>query len=104
MFTCGGATSGYCAMGSDMIAPTPSSIVMIAMTQATIGRSMKIRDSMGDQFPFAGARSEEHTSELQSLMRITDATSCLKKKRTLTGHVISKDTQPERQTQINNSK
>src|SRR3546814_1502037 len=31
-----------------------------------------------------GARSEEHTSELQSLMRISYAVFCLKKKTTLT--------------------
>src|SRR3546814_14691706 len=30
----------------------------------------------------AGARSEEHTSELQSLMRISYAVFCLKKKKT----------------------
>src|SRR3546814_15839934 len=32
------------------------------------------------------ARSEEHTSELQSLMRISYAVFCLKKKKTLTQH------------------
>src|SRR3546814_1893181 len=31
-----------------------------------------------------GARSEEHTSELQSLMRISYAVFCLKKKKTIT--------------------
>src|SRR3546814_5224775 len=31
---------------------------------------------------FTGQRSEEHTSELQSLMRISYAVFCLKKKRT----------------------
>src|SRR3546814_8975081 len=31
---------------------------------------------------FAGDRSEEHTSELQSLMRISYAVFCLKKKKT----------------------
>src|SRR3546814_10539344 len=31
---------------------------------------------------FAGLRSEEHTSELQSLMRISYAVFCLKKKKT----------------------
>src|SRR3546814_11937705 len=31
--------------------------------------------------PFSGGRSEEHTSELQSLMRISYAVFCLKKKR-----------------------
>src|SRR3546814_3693833 len=30
--------------------------------------------------PFVGGRSEEHTSELQSLMRISYAVFCLKKK------------------------
>src|SRR3546814_6982691 len=33
-----------------------------------------------------GIRSEEHTSELQSLMRISYAVFCLKKKNTLTQH------------------
>src|SRR3546814_3459449 len=32
-------------------------------------------------WPFDSARSEEHTSELQSLMRISYAVFCLKKKR-----------------------
>src|SRR3546814_1542825 len=32
---------------------------------------------------FVGARSEEHTSELQSLMRISYAVFCLKKKKTI---------------------
>src|SRR3546814_1893346 len=34
----------------------------------------------------AAARSEEHTSELQSLMRISYAVFCLKKKKTRTLH------------------
>src|SRR3546814_8665143 len=33
-----------------------------------------------------GSRSEEHTSELQSLMRISYAVFCLKKKKTTTQH------------------
>src|SRR3546814_10917484 len=33
-------------------------------------------------FAIAGSRSEEHTSELQSLMRISYAVFCLKKKKT----------------------
>ena len=39
-----GATSGYWATGSEMIAPMPTSMMMIAITQAKIGRSMKIFD------------------------------------------------------------
>src|SRR3546814_10394861 len=33
-----------------------------------------------DRWALIGARSDEHTSELQSLMRNSDAVSCLKKK------------------------
>src|SRR3546814_7768300 len=36
--------------------------------------------------PERAARSEEHTSELQSLMRISSAVFCLKKKTTHTTH------------------
>src|SRR3546814_9287873 len=36
------------------------------------------------QDPAVGDRSEEHTSELQSLMRISYAVFCLKKKKTTT--------------------
>src|SRR3546814_1733020 len=35
----------------------------------------------------AGARSEEHTSELQSLMRISYAVFCLKKKNNIEEHI-----------------
>src|SRR3546814_4934099 len=34
-------------------------------------------------------RSEEHTSELQSLMRISYAVFCLKKKKQLNKHIVS---------------
>src|SRR3546814_10521293 len=38
-----------------------------------------------------GSRSEEHTSELQSLMRISYAVFCLKKKRNITYTTVSTD-------------
>src|SRR3546814_7490011 len=38
----------------------------------------------------AASRSEEHTSELQSLMRISYAVFCLKKKTKITHHVENK--------------
>src|SRR3546814_6260798 len=38
------------------------------------------------------ARSEEHTSELQSLMRISYAVFCLKKKKSQTPHIQSTQT------------
>src|SRR3546814_10011180 len=41
------------------------------------------RDHLGD-----GRRSEEHTSELQSLMRISYAVFCLKKKKNITNSKI----------------
>src|SRR3546814_6813241 len=44
------------------------------------------RQALRNQFDFGGGhvqnRSEEHTSELQSLMRISYAVFCLKKKKT----------------------
>src|SRR3546814_5208673 len=41
-------------------------------------------DISGDPFSAFTSRSEEHTSELQSLMRISYAVFCLKKKKTQT--------------------
>src|SRR3546814_3190235 len=51
--------------------------VSIALQIAADNRAMRgrIRDSKGE------GRSEEHTSELQSLMRISYAVFCLKKKK-----------------------
>src|SRR3546814_10898109 len=46
--------------------------------------SMKGGGDLRGQYGFAGARSEEHTSELQSLMRISYAVFCLKKKKQTT--------------------
>src|SRR3546814_4629913 len=45
-----------------------------------IGRAMK-RDDRRARGARGDARSEEHTSELQSLMRISYAVFCLKKKK-----------------------
>ena len=41
MPTAGGATAGYCAIGSEWIAITPAMLSPSASTQAKIGRSMK---------------------------------------------------------------
>src|SRR3546814_6757177 len=43
-------------------------------------------------------RSEEHTSELQSLMRISSAVFCLKKKRKTQKHDTKLNTETRRQT------
>jgi hypothetical protein len=47
MFTEGGAMSGYCSMGSVNMPPSPASMMTIAMTQAKMGRSTKMREIIG---------------------------------------------------------
>src|SRR3546814_73313 len=51
--------------------------VGVAMTRLEVYRAMRDAEGMREQF----ARSEEHTSELQSLMSISYAVFCLKKKK-----------------------
>src|SRR3546814_8983517 len=72
-------------------------IVMVATPDGRIEMAMNSASLMGFQSwlesapPGADWRSEEHTSELQSLMRISYAVFCLKKKKTI--HVrTEKDT------------
>src|SRR3546814_1975005 len=57
------------------------------------------RETAGEAVPIFGEqigreRSEEHTSELQSLMRISYAVFCLKKKTQTTKHKIQPKHQP----------
>src|SRR3546814_6598567 len=47
---------------------------------------------LGQPARLCQARSEEHTSELQSLMRISYAVFCLQKKQTNNNSVLSRDT------------
>src|SRR3546814_3616130 len=52
---------------------------------SSIGFAAVSMQAFGEQLgtpPLASVRSEEHTSELQSLMRISYAVFCLKKKKT----------------------
>src|SRR3546814_3879114 len=51
--------------------------------------TMWIQDPMCNYFNFTFMRSEEHTSELQSLMRTSYAVFCLKKKIRLTQTIYS---------------
>src|SRR3546814_6358702 len=55
---------------------------MGSLVHAMVGREVKSLDvALAEQgAPAVEARSEEHTSELQSLMRISYAVFCLKKK------------------------
>src|SRR3546814_4577521 len=48
-------------------------------------------------------RSEEHTSELQSLMRISYAVFCLKKKKQMSQHITNKHTSLSIQRQLSNT-
>src|SRR3546814_1185003 len=52
----------------------------------TANSNQVLLEAMGVQLPgasFVNPRSEEHTSELQSLMRISYAVFCFKKKKTM---------------------
>src|SRR3546814_3599582 len=51
-------------------------------SRAACGSHVGERLGLSVRGPLRGCRSEEHTSELQSLMRISYAVFCLKKKKT----------------------
>src|SRR3546814_10029144 len=76
-------TAGFCAASSASGCATGSST--FAMSSASASRTSRGSTSLWKRV-FArltvsrAARSEEHTSELQSLMRISYAVFCLKKK------------------------
>ena len=55
MATAGGATLGYCAMGSVFTARPPTIMMTMAMTHAKIGRSMKKSDTSAAAYCFCGA-------------------------------------------------
>src|SRR3546814_1462026 len=72
--------------------PTRRSSDLIARDLADLStkareRKLKVEEMQGGCFTISslgGIRSEEHTSELQSLMRISYAVFCLKKKKYMT--------------------
>src|SRR3546814_2615313 len=63
-------SASYRSIGSKLTSPS-----------ATNMGSKNLLWSMSSEKTYSGRRSEEHTSELQSLMRISYAVFCLKKKR-----------------------
>src|SRR3546814_6875645 len=65
-----------------MCAVTPTLIMAIHRLQAGL-EPIDPRDDLG-----YGAKSEEHTSELQSLMRSSYAVFCLKKKKKQKKHIM----------------
>src|SRR3546814_9624507 len=80
-----GLDRGIIGGGDAEIAGEPGADrLAVAIGQAH--RDHRTRDAVGDEHrPFADQRrrSDEHTSELQSLMRISYAVFCLKKKQTI---------------------
>src|SRR3546814_2364567 len=62
-----------------LIAETGGQNAMIVDSSALA--EQVVADVIASAFDSAGQRSEEHTSELQSLMRISYAVFCLKKKK-----------------------
>src|SRR3546814_8378435 len=61
------------------LAAFPTGLMLLAMALESLPRpqSWPLDNKLGG---FVGDRSDEHTSELQSLLRITYAVFCLKKK------------------------
>src|SRR3546814_4072735 len=61
-----------------------AALTQVSSCQAWPSRAISALAAVGPQVPagYDFGRSEEHTSELQSLMRISYAVFCLKKKKT----------------------
>src|SRR3546814_4542656 len=67
---------------------------LIDMAQSRPASSAGPRRGRGD------SRTEEHTSELQSLMRISYAVFCLKKKKHILKHIATHHTKPNYTTEL----
>src|SRR3546814_5524226 len=63
----------------DAVGPGDDAAAALRRQALVIGEGRKMMGGV-DPLPLGGGRSEEHTSELQSLMRISYAVFCLKKK------------------------
>src|SRR3546814_9502556 len=59
----------------------PSILGYVPPTTEEKGKEKKQQDAEDERYKWSFNRSEEHTSELQSLMRISYAVFCLKKKK-----------------------
>src|SRR3546814_2487416 len=62
----------------------------VTMVPATRAQTVEWTSAMATEVAKPLNRSEEHTSELQSLMRISYAVFCLQKKRKTTQHITHK--------------
>src|SRR3546814_7651975 len=76
---------GWAMFGGRLVTPTgervlPACLPPPPQARRPVRRNHRCRQSVRDVGSRAPPRSEEHTSELQSLMRISYAVFCLKKK------------------------
>src|SRR3546814_3986866 len=74
-----GMARGTLAVREGLVAPVPTLRKRPVATMKDMGMDMGMPDPTEGR-PVDPTRSEEHTSELQSLMRISYAVFCLKKK------------------------
>src|SRR3546814_2957164 len=72
------------AVEGDWLVPLTDAVALVEGL-GTLGKLRLLRSSYGHD-AFLKERSEEHTSELQSLMRISYAVFCLKKKKSTLKH------------------
>src|SRR3546814_10169605 len=82
---------------------TPISGTRAVFTLGARSHQSNLAQPKGKSEPFRGFRSEEHTSELQSLMRISYAVFCLKKKTTQNNNKIIQVTYKNKQHLIESS-
>src|SRR3546814_8058631 len=72
--------SGGCLQAIEVVVVLQDEIVDLLGRRRRAGRGARLVEEGGQPLRRGGqARSEEHTSELQSLMRISSAVFCLKK-------------------------
>src|SRR3546814_5410241 len=83
---------GYTGKIADILFPADDVIVEVKSLTTDRAASDETSEAVGEMFlrhthmgapVIFGTRSEEHTSELQSLMRISYAVFCLKKNKTI---------------------
>src|SRR3546814_4498858 len=94
-------TTLFRSPGADRRRPDPWRAVGRLQLQGRAGRREGLAGQARQPVQPADRRSEEHTSELQSLMRISYAVFCLKKKTNYTSwnHInMTSHTQPQRHT------